>query len=77
MGTAVQPRPVRLELNNSGAWKVITRFDAGDDHATGVVQESSYSLAKLDPKSKWRICTDAPQPLVLANCTHDQGWVTT
>ena len=55
MGTAVQPRPVRLELNNSGAWKVITRFDAGDDHASGVVQESSYALAKLDPKSKWRI----------------------
>ena len=68
---------LRLELNNTGAWKVILRFLADDAHATGVVQESTYQLARLDTKSKWRISTDAPQPLVLANCTHDQGWVTT
>lgn len=74
---AEQQRRVRLELNNSGAWKTITRFDASDDHASGVVQEAAYQLAKLDIKSKWRICTDELHPIVLCYCTHDQGWVTT
>lgn len=67
----------RLELNNSGAWKVVTRFLSGDDHAAGVIQESAFALSRIDTKAKWRICTDAPQPHVLCYCTHDQGWVTT
>lgn len=68
---------LRLELNNSGAWKMVTRFASSDDHATGVVQETAYALAKIDTKAKWRIITEAAQPKVLAYCTHDQGWVTT
>lgn len=68
---------LRLELNNTGAWKVILRFLADDAHATGVVQESTYQLARLDTKAKWRISTDEAQPKVLCYCTHDQGWVTT
>jgi len=68
---------LRLELNNTGAWKVILRFLADDAHATGVVQESTYQLARLDTKSKWRISTDEAQPKALAYCTHDQGWIKT
>lgn len=75
MNTA--PQALRLELNNTGAWKVVTRFVAGDEHATGVVQETAYALAKIDTKAKWRIITETAQPKVLAYCTHDQGWVTT
>lgn len=74
MGAASKQRPVRLELNNSGAWKVITRFDADDDHATNVIQESTYALAKIDTKARWRVCTDAPHPVVLMYCSHDKGW---
>ena len=68
---------LRLELNNTGSWKVVNRFNSDDDHATSVVQESAYALARLDTKAKWRISTDEAQPKVLCYCTHDQGWVTT
>ena len=68
---------LRLELNNTGAWKVVLRFRADDDHATGVVQEHTYQLARLDTKAKWRISTDEAQPKALAYCTHDQGWIKT
>lgn len=68
---------LRLELNNSGAWKVVTRFLSGDEHAASVIQESAYALAKIDTKAKWRISTDEAQPKALCYCTHDQGWVKT
>lgn len=68
---------LRLELNNTGSWKFVNRFKADDHHATSLIQEHAYGLAKLDPKAKWRISTDEAQPKVLCYCTHDQGWVKT
>lgn len=34
-------KPVRLELNNSGAWKVLGRFDAADDEQTSLVLDAA------------------------------------
>lgn len=31
MNTATQPRPVHLEINNSGAWKRVLSFDVADE----------------------------------------------
>lgn len=39
-------KPVRLELNNSGAWKVLGRFDAADDEQTALVLDASEEMVK-------------------------------
>lgn len=48
-------KPVRLELNNSGSWKVLGRFDAADDAQTSLVLDAAEDLIKTlhnseDPK---------------------------
>lgn len=44
------PRPVKLQLNNSGAWKSVIGFDAGDDAASAVAMDCAEQLGRLDPK---------------------------
>lgn len=39
-------KPVRLELNNSGAWKVLGRFDAADDDQVSLVLDAAEELVK-------------------------------
>jgi hypothetical protein len=39
-------KPVRLELNNSGSWKVLGRFDAADDDQTALVLDAAEDLVK-------------------------------
>lgn len=36
----------RLELNNSGSWKVLGRFDAADDEQTSLVLDAAEDLIK-------------------------------
>ena len=48
-------KPIRLELNNSGAWKVLGRFDAADDEHCSLVLDAAEELVKTlhnseDPK---------------------------
>ena len=45
MGTAMI-KPVRLELNNSGAWNVLGRFDADDGDQTSLVLDAAEALIK-------------------------------
>lgn len=44
MTTAAHRKPVRLELNNSGAWKVLGRFDADDDFQASLVLDAAEEL---------------------------------
>ncbi|MBK1613354.1 hypothetical protein CKO44_07705 [Rubrivivax gelatinosus] len=46
MTTADMRKPVRLELNNSGSWKCLGRFDAGDQVQTELVLGGAESLVK-------------------------------
>ena len=39
-------KPCRLELNNTGAWKVLGRFDAADDDQTSLVLDAAEDLIK-------------------------------
>lgn len=49
----VMKKPVRLEINNSGAWKVIGRFDAANEDAADAVLNAAGDLAAAlnDPAS--------------------------
>lgn len=37
-------KPVRLEFNNSGSWKVLGRFDASDDEQSALVLDAAEQL---------------------------------
>lgn len=39
-------KPVRLELNNSGAWKLLGRFDAADDEQSSLVLDAAEDLVR-------------------------------
>lgn len=71
-------RPVRLELNNSGSWKVLVRFDAGDPVAAGQAREAGRLLGELGElggtKTTLRIVTDSSLPQVLVRWSADRGW---
>ena len=54
MATSLK-KPVRLEFNNSGAWKVLGRFDADDEDQASLVLDAAEDLVKTlhnseDPK---------------------------
>jgi len=74
-------KPVRLELNNSGAWKVLGRFDAADDEQTSLVLDAAEKLVKTlhnsaDPKHcpTLRVSMQDPLELVLLRWDLARGW---
>jgi hypothetical protein len=74
-------KPVRLELNNSGAWKVLGRFDAADDEQTSLVLDAAEDLVKTlhnseDPRRcpTLRVSVDDAQQQVLLRWSLEGGW---
>lgn len=75
-------KPCRLELNNSGAWKLLGRFDAGQDAAASAIMDAAEQLARAlnDPACgrpstvTLRISTDEPLPGVLIRWSDEDGW---
>lgn len=68
-------RPVRLELNNSGAWKTLARFDAGDDEQCDKARAAGQLLGELGgTRTALRICTDEALPCTLLRWTPERGW---
>lgn len=82
--SATLAKPVRLELNNSGAWKVLGRFDAADDEQTSLVLDAAETLVKTlhnseDPKRcpTLRVSIDHPTDsvdVVLLRWDLAHGW---
>lgn len=71
--TAVS-RPVQLQVNNSGAWKTVARWDAGNDRASSSAHEAAELLGEINPTQTWRIATDASYPIVLKRWDMANGW---
>ena len=67
-------RPVQLQVNNSGAWKTVTRWDAGDDEASGMAHDAVALLGAVDPNSTWRIASVEQHPVVLKYWSAAEGW---
>jgi hypothetical protein len=65
MSAAETKRPVQLQVNNSGAWKTVMRFDAGDEGLGGAAQRAAQQLWEADQRTSWRIATDERHPVVL------------
>lgn len=73
-------KPCRLELNNSGAWKLLGSFDAADEEQAALVMDAAEQLVRTlhnseDPKgcSTLRISADAGMD-VLARWSIERGW---
>jgi hypothetical protein len=75
-------KPCRLELNNSGAWKLLGRFDLAAQDAADGIMDAAEALARAlnDPASgrralvTLRISTDDALPSVLARWSDEHGW---
>jgi hypothetical protein len=68
-----QTKPVKLQVNNSGAWKNVLRFDAADDAVAAQVMEAAATLGQIG-RMTWRICVDDSLDLVLMTWTEAKGW---
>lgn len=72
-------KPVRLELNNSGSWKVLGRFDADDDEQTSLVLDAAEDLIRTlhnseDPKGCPTLRVSIDSMTVLLRWGIEQGW---
>ena len=72
-GVVEKARPVTLQINNSGAWKTIARFDAGDEDMGDKARAAGQLLGELSPCTL-RIATDEPMPCVLMRWDSARGW---
>lgn len=72
-------KPVRLEINNSGAWKVLGRFDASDDDLTDDILNDAERLAQSLVEAGNRLtlrvsCADAPHSVLMHWNDPETGW---
>ncbi|MFM9902109.1 MAG: hypothetical protein ACKVOT_13945, partial [Polaromonas sp.] len=65
---------VQLQANNSGAWKTIARFDAGDVEADRRIKIGAILIRQADSTVTFRIATVEALPSVLMRMNNDQ-WV--
>lgn len=71
---STKPQPAKLQVNNSGAWKDIARFDAADLLNASRIADAAETLGRVDQQLKFRIVADATYPKVMLNWTADTGW---
>jgi hypothetical protein len=74
-------KPVKLELNNSGAWKTLGTFDAADQNRSEDVMSTAVQLIGLLNEGKpakqcptLRIAVDDGLSEVLMYWTLAEGW---
>jgi hypothetical protein len=74
-------KPCRLELNNSGSWKLLGRFDAADDDQSFLVLDAAEDLIRTllnseDPKGcpTLRVSVDEALGAVLMRWDLEGGW---
>lgn len=74
LATAPTPRPIRLEINNAGGWKLIARFDASNEELADKACAAGQLLGEINPGSTFRLATDEPLPHVLMRWCAARGW---
>lgn len=76
-------KPCRLEWNNSGAWKLLGKFDAGVEDSTDDILNAASLLVEAlnapysgrEALTTMRVSTDEPHPAVLMRHAGDgNGW---
>lgn len=77
-------KPCRLELNNSGSWKLLATFDASNEGDADALMNAAETLVQAindtssgrNPRTSLQIRTDEAYPVTLMRWTHERGiWV--
>jgi len=75
MSADARQKPVKLQINNTGAWKDVTHFDAQHDHVGDQVLEAANTLGQIDAhRVSYRLVTEGALPEVLMSWSKDGGW---
>ena len=73
---ALPKKTVRLQVNNSGAWKNIVTFDAANDEFSSSVMLAAAMLGTAsDHDITFRIVIPDTYPEVLTSWSRSKGWV--
>ncbi|KPU91117.1 hypothetical protein APR50_17290 [Variovorax paradoxus] len=68
-------KPAKLQVNTSGAWKDVVRFDATDVAETDRVTDAADELGQVGAGAiTFRLVSDEALPRVLFRWTHPVGW---
>jgi hypothetical protein len=72
-------KPVRLEINNSGSWKVLGRFDAADELQASLVLDAADDMVRAlhnseDPKNCPALRVSVDPITVLLRWDLARGW---
>lgn len=67
-------KPVLLQVNNSGAWKTVAKWDATDDAASTKAHDAVDLLGQINDTYTWRIATGDGDQLVLKRWDSKKGW---
>lgn len=63
----------QLQVNNSGAWKTVVRFDPRDRVQMACARDGAAILYRIDPAFKWRIATGDGTQQVLERLDRNTG----
>lgn len=75
LAAVAKARPAKLQINNSGSWKTIARFDAGDEATGEKACTAGQLLGELGGlRTTLRIATDEALPTVLMRWDARRGW---
>lgn len=69
-----RPRPVKLQVNTSGAWRDVISFDAGKDVECAEAMSAAETLGRISG-AKFRVVIKGALQTPLMHWTRDAGWV--
>ncbi|SDO77566.1 hypothetical protein SAMN05216303_102324 [Rhodoferax sp. OV413] len=73
--SATRTKPVKLQVNDSGSWRNVIRFDAADDAQCVAITEAAATLGRAASRATFRIAMDDALQLPLLHWTREKGWV--
>lgn len=68
-------KPVKLQVNDSGSWCNVIRFDAAHDMQCAEVLAAAEMLGKATQRVTFRIAIDDSLSTVLMRWSKEMGWV--
>jgi hypothetical protein len=66
-------KPVKLQVNTSGAWRDVIGFDAGSDVECTEVMRAAETLGRIS-KAKFRVVIKDSLQTPLLHWTPEAGW---
>lgn len=72
---STRPKPVKLQVNDSGSWRNVIRFDAANDQVAAQVMEAAAMLGHACERTTFRIAIDDSLSTVLMHWSREKCWV--